>query len=169
MGHRQVRNQQVIGFRVLLQQRQGQPAVLNRRYLVSETAEDRFGEVGDVPFVVDEENPAARGRGPGRGGLRNGLGLCGDAGQEDPYHGAATGFAGDLDFALMRHDDAVHHRQAQPRALADFLGREKRIEQSIHDVGTHPAPRVADREGDEIAVAQLGRDVGVVPASANQI
>ena len=51
-----------------------------------------------------------------------------------------------LDMALRLGDEAVDHAQAQARPLADFLGREERIEDARQHVGRDARPGVGDGE-----------------------
>ena len=75
------------------------------------------------------------GRAIGGGGVGHSLQLGMMPRQEDVERGALIGFGIDIDEAAGLLDDAVHRRQAEPGALADFLGREERLENLVDDVG----------------------------------
>ncbi len=70
------------------------------------------------------------------------------------------------DVAVVRLNDAVHHRQAQPGALIDVLRGKERLEDACLRVGVHPRACVADGEPHVAARLQmqmLARQVGVDP------
>ena len=46
--------------------------------------------------------------------------------------------------------NAEHHRQAKPSPVADFLGREERLERALDDLGGHSGSGVA--QGDKYAI-----------------
>ena len=82
---------------------------------------------------------AVRGRGVGLDLL---LGMM--PRQEDVERGALTGLGVDIDEAAGLLDDAVDRRQAEAGALADFLGREERLEDLVDDVGGNAGAGVGD-------------------------
>src|SRR5579872_3724883 len=53
-------------------------------------------------------------------------------------------FAIDPDLAPTLRDDSINRRQAEPASLADFFGREKRLEDSGPRRLVHPNSIVAD-------------------------
>ena len=61
-------------------------------------------------------------------------------------------------------DEAVNHRQAQPRALTDRLGRKERLHRAGAGLGGHAFARVRDRQADVVAHvdADLLCDIGVI-------
>ena len=64
----------------------------------------------------------------------------------------------------MRLDDAVDHRQAKPRPLADLLGGEERVERLIADDRRHSRAVVLDLHEEVIArrdrLGERGRRFG---------
>src|SRR6185437_6365786 len=102
-------------------------------------------------FILDQEDRAL----PGEIGTRRGflLGCCflrravnrlrlgmdflllAMPRQEDRERGALALLGIDIDEATGLLDDAVYRRQPKPGALADFLGREERLEDLVPDVG----------------------------------
>ena len=74
-------------------------------------------------------------------------------GQADGERGARAGAARHLDGAAVLVDDhVVRDGQALARALADFLGREERLEDALLHVRRHSGARVADLDDREFAV-----------------
>ena len=65
----------------------------------------------------------------------------------------APGRARHLDgAAVLVDDDVVRDGQALARALADFLGREERIEDALLDVRRHAGAGVGDLDDGEFAI-----------------
>jgi hypothetical protein len=64
--------------------------------------------------------------------------------QEDPERGALADFAVDIDEAAGLLDDAVDGGEAEAGALADFLGREERLEDLVADLGRDAGTGVGD-------------------------
>ncbi|VTR66525.1 hypothetical protein DESC_480235 [Desulfosarcina cetonica] len=67
-------------------------------------------------------------------------------GQPDGKGGAGSGFGFDRDDPAMALNDAGRYGQAQSRALAHGLGREKGIEQLVQVIGQDAAARVGDAD-----------------------
>jgi hypothetical protein len=65
-------------------------------------------------------------------------------GQEDVERGAAIGLGLHIDEAAGLFDDAIDRRQAEAGALADFLGREERLEDLVDDVGRNAGAGVGN-------------------------
>ena len=64
---------------------------------------------------------------------------------------AFAGRACDHDCALMRLDDAVHHRKSKSGAFIDWLGGEKRLEDALQRAGIHAGSVVADFQAQRAA------------------
>ena len=64
--------------------------------------------------------------------------------QEDAERGALTGLGVDIDKAAGLLDDAIHRRQAEAGALADFLGREERLKDLVDDLRGNAGAGVDD-------------------------
>src|SRR5580698_4308443 len=75
--------------------------------------------------------------------------------QRDAEGGPFAEAAQDLDAAAVSIDDAMDDGQAEPRALADVLGREERIEDPGDDLGRDP--RSVVRYGDLDILGPRGR------------
>src|SRR5580765_7348186 len=80
-----------------------------------------------------------RSSGPGRPG-RTGP----SHGQPNREHRAAGGRALSPDLPAVLRDDLIADRETEPRALADGLGGEERIEDPAKGLGRHARPRVDD-------------------------
>ena len=80
------------------------------------------------------------------GGLRFGLGFQFGTmpRQEDAERGALAGLGIHVDKAAGLLDDAIHRREAKPGALADFLGREERLEDLVDDIGRNAGAGIGD-------------------------
>ena len=74
--------------------------------------------------------------------FRRGIGLR----QIEAEGRAVALFAVDLDVSARLLDEAVDHAQAEPGALADFLGREERLEHPVDDIGPNSDSGIADRD-----------------------
>jgi hypothetical protein len=59
-------------------------------------------------------------------------------------------------------DEAVDHRQAEPRSLPERLGGEERIEGARDDVGRHAGARVGDAQRDILPRRQFADARGAV-------
>ena len=107
-------------------------------------------------FVLDEENrlgaPAHRRRGEAR--RRQGGNWILHPRQIDCERGAAVRLTRDEDMAAALADDAVHGREAQPRAVRFLLRREERLEDSFLGLGVDADSGVGDLDDDVAA----GRD-----------
>jgi hypothetical protein len=66
--------------------------------------------------------------------------------QVDEEGAARALLALDVDRPAMRGDDAMRHREAQPRALPHRFRREERLEDARARLGVHAAAIVAHRE-----------------------
>src|SRR5262249_8809032 len=93
--------------------------------------------------------------------------------KEQAHASSSTGTALDGHGSLMTLDDAKDHRQTEAGALANFLGREERVDGLVENLGAHAAAVVLDfqehvvsrrytlREGDKLASQnQLARTKG---------
>src|SRR5580658_10420735 len=78
--------------------------------------------------------------------------------QDDVEPGALAGRAADGDGAAMGADDAAHHRQAKPGALARLLGGEERLEETGGRLVVHAATVIRDRETDPGVVVSFEID-----------
>ncbi len=70
--------------------------------------------------------------------------------QEDVERGALVRFGVHIDEAAGLLDDAIDRRQAEAGALADFLGREERLEDLVDDLGRNSRAGVRDVDPDII-------------------
>src|SRR6266511_1294942 len=99
------------------------------------------------------ETPSKRASLSGRrGGARP---VDADRGKDDPEAGALADAAVHLDAPAVPIDDAVNDREPEPRALADVLGGEERIEDPRQHVGRDAGTVVAHGDLD-LAVAPRG-------------
>ena len=57
--------------------------------------------------------------------------------------------------AARLFDEAEHLTEAEPRAFANLLRREERIESPAHDFGRHAHARIGDRRSEHIARQDL--------------
>lgn len=82
--------------------------------------------------------------------------------QEDAHGGAAADGARHADDAAGLMHEAVHHAEAQSRAVARPLGREERLEGLLHGLGTHARAVVGELDQNMVAhrpVVATGRNV----------
>ena len=106
-------------------------------------------ESPDRLLVLDEEDRAVAGQiGDGRrcrfGGTRR-LGLVGNVTrQEDRKNGSLADGARAKNIAAGLLDDAINHGEAKTRALSDFLGGEKRLEDFVFYVGRDAMSEILD-------------------------
>src|ERR1051326_5614817 len=77
------------------------------------------------------------------GGVLGGGGCLG-ARQVKPERRAKAPLAVDVDVAAGLLDEAEHHREAEPAALADRLGGEERLENPAENVHRDSGPCIAD-------------------------
>src|SRR6201999_1692726 len=77
---------------------------------------------------------------------------CNGGGSDEEF-GAMAAFALDLDPDTKRRDDAVDDRQAEASALARFLGREERIEQSRQMRVVDAAARITNAQPYMLGIA----------------
>ncbi len=90
-------------------------------------------------------------------------GLAAVAGQVELHGRALAHLAVDLAVAIGLPGEAVDHRQAKPRALADRLGGEERVEGALDHLGRHAGTGVGDADADVLAGTHAAR-VGSVGA-----
>src|SRR2546423_11550587 len=69
------------------------------------------------------------------------------AGEKNLEGRAATDLTFNFDPSLVLFNDAINSSQTQARALADFLGREERLEQTGQGLGGNAANRVGGGGG----------------------
>ncbi len=85
--------------------------------------------------------------------------------QIDAHGRALPHFGIDPHLAARLLRETINHRQPEARALADRLGRKERLERARHDVRRHPHTRIADGQGQVLALCHilLARDALVDP------
>ena len=113
----------------------------------------------DVPHRLRDRWVDRRGR----------LGGCRFEREEELEPRAAARLAFHADGAAELVHDPMHHRKAQPRALADALGGEERLERALQCRPLHSVAAVLDREQREPAGGGPSSRRGMPPATTTSL
>jgi hypothetical protein len=157
--HHHVGEQQIGLGAPLLDGREGRARIVDDGRVEAEAAHEAGGEARERRVVLhDEDALAPRGRRPGARG-RPTRRLRGHARQADRERRSPAGRGGDVHAAAALAHDAVDGREAEPRALADGLRREERLEDAGDRRLVHAGARVRHAQhgvvaGGEHAVGQ---------------
>jgi sodium-dependent dicarboxylate transporter 2/3/5 len=151
---------------------EGLHPVARLEHRVALALQDLAGQRAHVLLVLHQQDRLVAGRG-GRRGLvtRADLGGRFNLGQEDLEGGAAARHAADRDRAAVLAHHAVHHREAEPGALAGLLRGEKRFKDAglgrrvhAHAGVHHPQDRVRSGGQRLRPIGGLEPDVGGLDA-----
>src|SRR5882757_4586158 len=116
---------------------------------IAELLEQADADRGNVRIVFDEQDGAAAVALDAIDAVKLQAGI--GARQQDRYLRSLAEFARHLDLSAGLMGETVHLRKAKPGALADRLGREKRIEYLVKQVGRDADAPIPDRDGDIVA------------------
>jgi hypothetical protein len=151
-GHDDVRDHEVDRGPVLLGREQRLGRARGGEHAVAGRVEDAPRDVPHGRLVLDHEHRLVPARARRRGARLRGRGRGRVVPREvHAERRAAAGRAVDLDAAAALRDDAVHRREPEPRALAEALRGEERLEDTGARRGVHARSRVGDRELDVAA------------------
>ena len=170
--HDQVGEEQV-DLRMVAQDLQGLAAVARHEGDVAVIAQDRPGELGHIgPVVHDQDRLAARPLLDGRGRRALLAGRSVGRREAQAHGGALPRHRFDLDRAARLLGEAVDHGQAEPGALALFLGGEERVHHPRQHLGGHAGARIGDAEADGAArplAPLVARGDGDAPALRHRV